>query len=143
MIKPYKPTITFDDIWAFSPEDSNTFTAVPVINAVAEVLCKTSVNECAKIAELLEVDSELLNKIVKFETGMRLKDLLHQYRFRQIVEYFQQNPAANLESVVHKFGYASYGSLWRFMQRFGGVTPKGEMSQAGPELWLQWRKNKE
>lgn len=27
------------------------------------------------------------------------------------------------------------------MQRIGGVTPNGEKSQAGPELWLQWRED--
>lgn len=142
MIEPYKPSITFYDIWKYRPEDQETHTAVPVVNAVAKVLYLTSVNECGRIAEMLQIDSKILNTIVKFETGIKLSDLLHQYRFRQVTEFVQQNTEAKLEDVAHRFGYASYGSLWRFMQRIGGVTPHGEKSQAGEELWLQWREEK-
>lgn len=142
MIEPYKSSITFYDIWKYRPEDQETHTAVPVVNAVAKVLYRTSVNECGRIAEMLEIDGKVLSTIVKFETGIKLSDLLHQYRFRQVTEFVQQNPEAKLEDVAHRFGYASYGSLWRFMQRIGGVTPHGEKSQAGEELWLQWREEK-
>lgn len=37
MIKPYKKTITFADIWAFRPEEPATHTAVLLINTVAAV----------------------------------------------------------------------------------------------------------
>lgn len=143
MIKPYKKTITFADIWAFRPEEPTTHTAVPLINAVAEALYSTNMNECRKIAKALDVDGRVLQTIVKFELGMSFNELLHQYRFKQVSEYVAQNPDVRLEEVAHRFGYASYGSLWRFMQRIGGVTPNGEKSNAGPELWLQWRKQRE
>lgn len=142
MIKVYRPSTNFEDIWNFRPEDPSTHTAVPIINIVAEALYTTNVIECGKIAEQMQVDSRLLNAVIKVELGMPFSDLLHQYRFRQVTEYVAANPEVKLDVVAKKFGYSSYSSLWRFMQRIGGVTPNGEKSQAGPELWLTWRENR-
>lgn len=139
MIKIYDPSVSFEDIWNFRPEDSSTHTAVPIINVVAEALYSTNVIECGEIAKQMHVDSRLLNAVIKVETGMSFSELLHQYRFRQVTEYVATNPDVKLDIVAKKFGYSSYSSLWRFMQRIGGVTPNGEKSQAGPELWLTWR----
>lgn len=142
MIKVYTPSISFEDIWNFRPEDPSTHTAVPIINVVAEALYTTNVIECGVIAKEMNVDSRLLNAVIKVETGMSFSELLHQYRFRQVREYVAANPDVKLDIVAKKFGYSSYSSLWRFMQRIGGVTPNGEKSQAGPELWLTWRENR-
>lgn len=139
MMKPYKPSVCFEDIWNYRPEDAKTFTAVPILNAVAEVLYSSSLNECKAIAAVLEVNDRLLNAVLKLEIGMSFSELLHTYRFKQVMEYVQANPDARLEVVAKRFGYSSYGSLWRFMQRIGGVRPNGEKSQAGQELWLKWR----
>lgn len=139
MIKTYTPSISFEDIWNFRTEDSSTHTAVPIINVVAEALYSTNLIECKEIAKQMQVDSRLLNAVIKVKTGMPFSELLHQYRFRQVSEYVAANPDEKLDVVAKKFGYSSYSSLWRFMQRIGGVTPNGEKSQAGPELWLTWR----
>ena len=139
MIKTYPPSISFEDIWNFRPEESTTHTAVPIINVVAEALYSTNIIECKEIAKQMQIDSRLLNAVIKVEVGMPFSELLHQYRFKQVSEYVAANPEVKLDIVAKKFGYSSYSSLWRFMQRIGGVTPNGEKSQAGPELWLQWR----
>ena len=142
MVKPYTPSVQFSHIWEFRPSNVETYTRVPVINSLAEALYSTNINECKKIAEVISVDERVLNTIVKFEIGMSLHELLHEYRFRQISEYISTHKDENLENVAKQFGYSSYGSLWRFMQRIGGVTPNGEVSKARPELWLQMREER-
>lgn len=139
VIKPYEHKVTLDDIWNYRPDDAATHTPIPILNSVAEVLYTTNLIEAKPMAEGLQIDPDLLAKIVKFELGVKLIDLIHQYRFRQVTEYVAANPQEPLERVAHRFGYASYSSLWRFMQRIGGVTPDGKKSHAGPELWLVWR----
>ena len=138
-IKPYEHKVTVDDIWNYRPEEEATHTPVPILNAVAEALYTTNLIEAKTIAEGLQIDPDLLAKIVKFELGVKLIDLIHQYRFRQVTDYVSANPKEPLEKVALRFGYSSYASLWRFMQRIGGVTPDGKKSNAGPELWLVWR----
>lgn len=138
-IKPYEHKVIIEDIWNYRPEDESTHTSVPILNAVAEALYSTNIIEIKPLAEGLQIDPDLLSKIVKFELDIKLIDLLHQYRFRQVSEYVAANPKEPLETVAQRFGYSSYGSLWRFMQRIGGVTPDGKKSNAGPELWLTWR----
>lgn len=138
-INPYEHKVTVEEIWNYRPEDESTHTSVPILNAVAEALYSTNVIEVKTMAEGLQIDPDLLAKIVKFELGVKLVELLHQYRFRQVQEYVAANPDEGLDSVAHRFGYASYGSLWRFMQRIGSITPDGKKSNAGPELWLTWR----
>lgn len=139
MVKTYPPSISFEDIWNYRPDNSSTFTTVPIINVVAEALYTTNIIECGEIAKQMQVDSRLLNAVIKVETGMPFSELLHQYRFRQVSEYVAANPDVKLDIIAMKFGYSSYRSLWRFMQRIGGVTPNGEKSNAGPERWLQLR----
>lgn len=142
MVGPYIKSVDFSQIWKFRPNIVETYTPVPVLNSLAEALYSTNVNECKKIAELISVDEKVLNTIVKFEIGISLSQLLHEYRFKQIQEYISEHKDENMEEIAQKFGYASYGSLWRFMQRIGGVTPKGEVSKARPELWLQMREER-
>lgn len=142
MVGPYIKSVDFSQIWKFRPNIVETYTPVPVLNSLAEALYSTNVNECKKIAELISVDEKVLNTIVKFEIGISLSQLLHEYRFKQIQEYISEHTDENMEAIAQKFGYASYGSLWRFMQRIGGVTPKGEVSKARPELWLQMREER-
>lgn len=138
-IKPYEPKYTPDDIWAYNTEDTATHMNVPLLNAVAEALHHTNLNSVTKIGEALNVDADYLSATVKFELGVPLVELLHQFRFRQVRAYITANPDESLDKVAHRFGYASYGSLWRFTQRFAGMTPRGEKSEAGDELWLVWR----
>jgi len=140
-IKPYERKYTPEDIWNYLPEDASTHMSVPLLNAVAEVLLTTNLNEVKAIAEGLKIEADLLSKIVKLELGISLVELIHQYRFRQVQEYVAANPEESLESVALRFGYSCYASLWRFMQRIGGVTPDGKMSKAGPELWIKWRED--
>ena len=138
-IKPYEPQHTPDDIWAYKSEDPSTHTRVPLLNAVAEALHHTNLISVTKIAEALHVDADYLSATVKLELGVPLVELLHQFRYRQVSIYVAANPNEALDSVARKFGYASYGSLWRFTQRYAGLTPRGEKSEAGDELWLVWR----
>ena len=139
MIKPYEKKVTVEDILNYLPEDESTHTPVPMLNALAEALCSSNVIEARKLAKGLQIDASLLSATVKFELGVTLVDLLHQFRFRQVSEYVAAHPDEMLESVAQRFGYSSYNTLWRFMQRVGGVTPNGKKSHAGPERWLVWR----
>lgn len=140
-IKPYEPQHTPDDVWAYNPEDPSTYMRVPLLNAVAEVLHLTNYITVNQIAEALHVEKDLLSALVKFELGVPLVELLHNFRYRQVRVYTAAHMDEPLDEIAHRFGYASYGSLWRFTQRYAGVTPRGEKSEAGDELWLVWREN--
>lgn len=110
-IKPYEPQHNPDDIWAYNSDEPSTFTHVPLLNAVAEVLHHTNLISVTKIAEALHVDADYLSATVKLELGVPLVELLHQFRYRQVCNYIAANPDESLDSVAHRFGYSSYGSL--------------------------------
>lgn len=139
-ITAYNNNITFEDVWNYRPDDPATYTAVPIVNAVTTVLLQTTANTVKDIADILEVNHLLLSSTIKFELGCTLIDLIHMYRYRQVSEYIAANPEESKNTVAHRFGYSSYGSLWRFTQRIAGMTPSGVPSEAGEELWLVWRK---
>lgn len=138
MTHPYIPTITLEDILNYRVEDETTYTKSPLINAVAEALCKTKAIQSTDIAHYLELDPRMLASAVMIETGMKLIDLIHDYRMHQILVYIKNHPKENLDTVAQANGYASAGSLWRFFQRRIGTTPLGKKSEAGEELWQLW-----
>lgn len=142
MTKPYKPSITLEDIIAYRVGDESTYTKSPLMNAVAGALCETKAIICADIAKYLEVDVRLLSAGVLLETGVKFIDLIRDYRMHQVNEYIKEHPDANLDTVALACGYASGGSLWRFFQRRTGNTPLGKKSEAGQELWLKWREDR-
>ena len=139
MTRPYRPSVTLEDIIAFRVDDETTYTKSPIMNAVACALCETKAIICADIAKYLEVDVRMLSTVVQFETGIKFIDLIRDYRMHQINEYIKAHPDENLDAVARANGYASAGSLWRFFQRRCGNTPLGKKSDAGQELWLLWR----
>lgn len=100
MIKTYTPSISFEDIWNYRPDDSSTYTAVPIINVVAEALYSTNIIECGEIAKQMHVDSRLLNALIKVEMGIPFSELLHNYRFRQVSEYVAANQDVKLDIVA-------------------------------------------
>lgn len=139
MTRPYKPSVTLEDMIAFRVDDESTYTKSPLMNAVACALCETKAIWCADVAKYLEVDVRMLSTAVMLETGLNFIDLIRDYRMHQINEYIKEHPNENLEAVALANGYSSAGSLWRFFQRRSGNTPLGKKSEAGEELWLKWR----
>lgn len=130
---PYLPLATFEQVLSYNPADSATFTPSPIVNAVAEALHETLFIESGEIADYLEVDRVKLNHALSLDLGMTLIDVIHHYRLHQVQQYIEQHPNQKLDEVAHACGYASAGSLWRFMQRKLGTTARGEKSLAGPE----------
>lgn len=139
MTRPYKPSVTLEDMIAFRVDDESTYTKSPLMNAVACALCETKAIWCADVAKYLEVDVRMLSTAVLLETGINFIDLIRDYRMHQINEYIKEHPNENLDAVALANGYSSAGSLWRFFQRRSGNTPLGKKSEAGEELWLKWR----
>lgn len=131
--KPYLPQATFEQVLSYNPADPATFTPSPIVNAVADALYETHLIESGELAAYLEVDRLKLNHALSLDLGMTLIEVIHQYRLHQIQGYVEQHPDEKLEDVAHACGYASAGSLWRFMQRKVGTTARGEKSTAGPE----------
>lgn len=139
MTKPYKPSVTLEDMIAYRVDDESTYTKSPLMNAVACALCETTAINCADVAKYMEVDVRILSPAVQLETGINFIDLIRDYRMHQVNEYIKEHPDANLDTVAQANGYSSGGSLWRFFQRRSGNTPLGKKSEAGQELWLKWR----
>lgn len=137
---PFTPVASFEQIFAYRPDNAETYLSSPLLNAVASVLYDTTVIRCKDIADILCVDERYLSHALIIELGMSLFDLLHKYRIEQIHQYIIDNPEKNLDQVAEAIGYSSRVSLWRFCQRKTGMTPLGEISNAGEELWLKWRK---
>ena len=129
----YLPPVTLAQFLAYVPEQAETHTPSPIINALAQTLCTTPLIEAKEVAAHLAVDVRKLSGAIEIEMGMRLIDAIHQFRLHQIQQYLQAHPEARLEDVAHAFGYASDVTLWRLFQRKLGLTAKGRKSQAGPE----------
>lgn len=130
---PYLPVATFQQVVNYDPDHVETFTASPIVNAVAEALHNTLLIESQEIAEYLGVDSRKLAGAIQLDLGMRLIDVIQEFRLHQIMQYRTAHPDEPLDDVARACGYASDSSLWRFFQRKLGITATGRKSHAGPE----------
>lgn len=138
--KPYLPQSTFEQVLSYNPADPSTFTTSPLVNAVAEALHETLLIEAGQIADYLAVDRQKLSHALSLDLGMTLIEVVQLYRLHQVKKYVAEHPDQKLDVVAHACGYASAGSLWRFMQRKLGTTVRGEKSNAGPEYFNEMLK---
>lgn len=140
MNHPYLPVATFQQVLEYVPDQVETHTVSPIVNAVAEALYVTKIIESQGIAEYLSVDERKLAGAIQLDLGMRLIDVIQQYRIHQIQKYRTAHPDEPLYAVARACGYASDNSLWRFLQRKLGITATGKKSHAGPERFDEMRK---
>lgn len=138
--KPYLPQSTFEQVLSYNSADPATFTASPLVNAVAEALHETLLIEAGQIADYLAVDRQKLSHALSLDLGMTLIEVVQLYRLHQVKQYVAEHPDEKLDDIAHACGYASAGSLWRFMQRKLGTTVRGEKSNAGPEYFNEMLK---
>lgn len=140
-MKNYKlqPFVTFEQIVAFRPEETQTHTASPLVDAVATILLETRTIRAGEIAGMLGVDQRALSGALQIATGLNTSELLRRYRLDEAQKYIAAHPDEGLAEVAHALGYASYNALWRFFQRALGITPNGKKSQAGLERWKEIR----
>lgn len=127
MSKPYAPSVTFEQLLAYDPNDSATHTASPIVNAVAEILCENHLLECAAIARHMRLDPRKLTAAVQVETGMLFTELVRQYRIAKIREYIAAHPNATLEEVAKANGYVSNRSMWRLFKDRFNETARGTL----------------
>lgn len=137
--KPFLPVATLEQVLGYVPDQPETYTASPLINAVADALYCTKCIESKELAEYLAVDARKLAYAVQLELGIRLIDVIQSYRIHQIEAYRKAHPDTKLDDVAKACGYACDSTLWRFFQRKLGKTVTGKKSEAGPESWLQLR----
>ncbi len=137
---PYLPVVTFQQVLDYTPGQAETYTSSPIVNALAETLHTTLLIESQEVADYLAVDRHKLGGAILLDLGMRLIDVIQQFRLHQIQQYRDAHPDEPLDSVAHACGYASDGSLWRFVQRKLGTTAKGKKSMAGPEFYNEMRR---
>lgn len=132
---PYLPVATFQQVIDYVPGQTETYTPSPIVNALSQALYKTHYIESQEIAEYLDVEPRKLACAIQLDLGMKLIEVIHQYRIHQVKQYCQEHPDATLNEVAHACGYASDDTLWRFFQRKNGTTVGGKKSQAGPERY--------
>lgn len=140
MKHPYLPVATFQQVIEYVPGQVETYTVSPIVNAVAEALHETKIIESQGIAEYLAVDERKLANAIQLDLGMRLIDVIQQFRILQIQHYRKAHPDEPLDAVARACGYASDSTLWRFFQRKLGITVTGKKSNAGPERFDEMRK---
>ena len=138
-MKHYQPQATFEQIVAFRPNQPETFTPSPLVNAIAEVLYTTQIRRCCQIADVLGLDSHSLCVAFKVETGLLLDDVVADYRLNRAKQYIAEHPKTDIQDVAKACGYSSSVSLWHAFQRKLGVTPTGKKSKAGDERYLYTR----
>lgn len=129
----YVPVATFQQVLDYTPGVVETYTSSPIVNALAKTLHQTLLIESQEVAEYLAVDARKLAGAIQLDLGMRLIDVIQQFRLHQIQQYRKSHPDEPLDKVAHACGYASDSSLWRFFQRKLGTTATGKKSNAGPE----------
>lgn len=139
---PYLPVVTFQQVLDYTPGQAETYTSSPIVNALAETLHTTILIESQEVADYLAVDRHKLGGAIQLDLGMRLIDVIQQFRLHQIQQYRDAHPDEPLDTVAHACGYASDSSLWRFFQRKLGTTAKGKKSMAGPERYNERRKER-
>ena len=139
---PYLPVVTFQQVLDYTPGQAETYTSSPIVNALAETLHTTLLIESQEVADYLAVDRHKLGGAIQLDLGMRLIDVIQQFRLHQIQQYRDAHPDAPLDTVAHACGYASDSSLWRFFQRKLGTTATGKKSMAGPERFNEMRRER-
>jgi len=140
MIKHYPHQATFEQIVAYRPEQSETYTPSPLVNAIAEVLFTSQIMNCSQIAKILGLETRALCVAFKVETGLLLDEVVADYRLQRAQKYIEQNPDSDMQAVAKVCGYASGATLWHAFQRKLGVTPTGKTSKAREERYLAIRK---
>ena len=144
--RPYLPVATIQQVFDYIPGNADTYTSSPIVNALAQALYETLFIESKEIAEYLDVEPRKLACAIQLDLGMKLIDVIQQYRINQVQQYTQNHPDATLTEVAHACGYASDDSLWRFFKRKLGTTEGGTKCNAGPErynlLRQELRKNR-
>lgn len=125
MYKPYKPVASLAEVLAYDPENPETFTQSPVVNAVTEVLCATKLFECKEIARCLNLDERKLSNALSIDLGMTLSQLVDQYRANEVQEFRAQHPEYTAEELAKAIGYASPSGISRFLSTKLGITPQG------------------
>lgn len=130
---PYRPIATFEQVYAYDPQDAATHTASPLVNAVADALHTTKLIECKEIARHLEVDERKLSNALELELGLNLKELMDRYRIKQILDYITDNPDYTTEQLAEAIGYTSVPGITRFMYTKLGLTPCGRQAHRGPD----------
>lgn len=136
MSKPYLPSVSLDQIKLYCPTDEATWTCSHLVNAVLEAICESNAISCNEIADFMHLDARKLSAAIEIETGMKLQELLHQFKLAQIQNYIESHPKATQEEIAKANGYASDCTLWRFFQRKLGTTPSGAVSRSkSDERW--------
>lgn len=138
--KPYLPVASFEDIVNYVPGQEDTYIKSAIVNAVAEALYETKYIESKEIATYLELDPKKLAYAVQIDTGIKLIDIIHEYRICQIEKYRKEHPDDLLDTVAKACGYACDSTLWRLYQRKYGKTVTGKKSNAGPERFNEMMK---
>lgn len=126
---PFLPVATFEQVMAYDSDDVSTHTASPLVNAVAEALHTNKMVECKDIAAHLQVDERKLSYALILELGMSLKQLLDQYRIKQILDFIAAHPDFTPAQLAQVMGNASVSGITRFMNTKLGITPSGRKTQ--------------
>ena len=126
MSNPFLPVASLEEVLRFDPNDADTWTRSPLVNAVAEALYATKFIECKDIAHYLALDERKLSNALCIELGVSLKEVLAKYRVKQILHYMEQHEEINADEMAQAIGYASASSLSKFMCAQLGITTQGK-----------------
>jgi len=137
----YPIQATFEQIFAYRPDQPETHTPSPLVNAVAEVLYATKAIECVEVADQLGLDPISLRYAVRVETGLPLKEILQRYRLAQYNAFLADHADAkySVDEVAQALGYANGKSISRFIRTQTGQTLRGRRSVADPDAYVRGR----
>lgn len=103
-----------------------------ILDAVAEVLAKTTYLEFGSVARALGVDPIDLRGVIRILTGMKPLDLIQAYRLRQAKEWLMCTDLTPVE-IATRCGFGTKGSFQHFFRKQTGQTPSKFRRRKRPE----------
>lgn len=91
-------------------------TGIEVLDAIIEGLASTNVKHPATFAKAMDVPVVPLSSTVFVLTGMTFRELIHQYRLRQIEDLIEKTQLTP-DEIAQRTGFSGGDTIAHFLQR--------------------------
>lgn len=104
---------------------------VIVMNAVYTMLKNTGNIQMADLSQYTSISTRQLERLFKIHIGMSPKKLASLIRYQNVWGEFIHYPHANIQDLVHKYGYTDQAHLLNDFKRFHTMTLSQAKEYAG------------
>ena len=114
--RPFLPSVTLEQVYAFRRDRKQTHTQSEFLNAVLAAMQTVRPASGRKVAEYLDLDEKDISGALRILTGYNYTDLRHHWVLHEIERLKVDAPHLQGDPLARHLGFADRTSLWRFLQ---------------------------